>query len=124
MEDKTNGSMCCYADDGTLTVTDHDPNALTMKLTRKYNTISQFMVNNRLKLNDEKAHLLVMSTGQTQRQVVSARKVRIFTPSEVVSPSSCEKLLGGLIQDNLKWTEHVRDSSESLIRSISMSSPV
>ena len=21
MEDKTNGSMCCYADDGTLTVT-------------------------------------------------------------------------------------------------------
>ena len=71
LEDEENGSICCFADDSTLTVTDKDHNALTIKLTRKYNSVAQFMVDNRLKMNDDKTHLLVMCTDQTQGQSLS-----------------------------------------------------
>ena len=54
MGDEKNGSICCYADDTTLTCIDPDPASLTAKLTDKYKLIAQFMVNNRLKLNDDK----------------------------------------------------------------------
>ena len=62
ISDEENGSICCYADDTTFTTTDTDPVTLTTKLTDKYKVIAQFMVTIRLKLNDDKTHLLVMNT--------------------------------------------------------------
>ena len=48
------GNIFCYADDITLTTTNDKVAKLSAKLTEKYNAISDFMVDNRLKLNDEK----------------------------------------------------------------------
>ena len=64
--DTENGSICCYADDTSLTCTDSRPAALSIKLTERYKIIAEFMRNNRLKLNDDKTHLLVMDTGQSR----------------------------------------------------------
>ena len=52
------GSICCYADDTILSISDPDPNTLSANLTAKYQIISQFLLNNRLKLNGEKTQLL------------------------------------------------------------------
>ena len=118
MADDKNGSICCYADDTTFTSTDPDPATLSTKLTEKYELIAQFMVNNKLKLNDDKTHLLVMTTGQAKVRVMAANQVKIETPTEVIRPSRSEKLLGCWVHDDLKWAEHLRDNSENLIRSL------
>ena len=66
MSDEQNGSIICYADDTTFTCTDANPVTLSNMLTAKCKIIAQFMANNRLKLNDEKTHLLVMTTAQAR----------------------------------------------------------
>ena len=76
------------------------------------------MIDNRLKLNDDKTHLLVMSTGQGRIRSQSSNLVEIRTPSETIKPSGQEKLLGCWVQDDLKWSNHLRDNEDNLIRSL------
>ena len=80
--------------------------------------ISEFMINNRLKLNDDKSHLIVISTRQARIRTQSCNLVEIKTPSEIIKPSSHEKLLGCWVQDCLKWTVHIKDHKESLLRAL------
>ena len=63
MGDDEAGNIFCYADDTTLTCTESRPAALSNKLTVQYKIIAEYMRNNKLKLNDEKSHLLVMDNG-------------------------------------------------------------
>ena len=55
---KSCGSLTCYADDTSYSCSSKDPDILTEKLTAKYKVMSEFLVNNRLKLNDDKTHLI------------------------------------------------------------------
>ena len=102
IEDSDNGSICCYADDTTLSCTEYSPQALTNKLSEKYKIIAEFMRNNMLKLNDDKTHLLVMDTGQSKVRHAASRMVEIRTPSETIKPSKAEKLLGCWVSEDLK----------------------
>ena len=108
------GSVCCYADDTTFTSSDHDPAALSSKLTDKYKVIAQFMVNNRLKLNDDKTHLLVMATAQARGRLQASSQVRITTSNEIIRPTTSEKLLGCWVHQDLKWSEHLRDNKDNM----------
>ena len=65
------GGLCCFADDSTYSVSSADQDTLTRKLTARYTLLSEYMSNNRLKLNDDKTHLLVMTTQQKQRTLIS-----------------------------------------------------
>ena len=118
LKEDNNGSICCYADDTTFTVTDSDHAVLTTKLSEKYKSISDFMLDNRLKLNDDKSHLIVISTNQARIRTQSCNLVEIRTPTGVLKPSHHEKLLGCWVQENLKWSDHVRDHKESLARTL------
>ena len=102
VEDEENGAICCYADDTTLSMSHSDPATLSAMLSEKYKLIAQFMVDNRLKLNDDKTHLLVMATtAQTQAR---GAQVSISTPTETIRPTTSEQLLGCWIHEDLKWT--------------------
>ena len=116
--DPVDGSIICYADDTTLTCTDFHPAALSQKLSEKYKIIADYMRNNKLKLNDEKTHLLVMGTDQSKVRSQTSRLVEIRTPSETIRPSENEKLLGCWVSDNLKWSEHLQDNKENMIRAL------
>ena len=63
------GGMCCYADDSTYTVAGKTAEQLTEKLTHKYTVVADFLTDNKLKVNDDKTHFLVMSTRQKRRHV-------------------------------------------------------
>ena len=76
------------------------------------------MGNNRLKLNDDKTHLLIMTTKQKQRLVNI--NVKINTPTEEIKPIKPEKLLGIYIQDDLKWTDYILNNEKSLIRQLTL----
>ena len=60
------------------------------------------MVNNRLKLNDDKTHLMVMTTSQFRRRNPNLL-VANRTHTEIIEAT--EKLLGGW--EDLKWAEHL-----------------
>ena len=111
-------SACCYADDTTLSCSAKTSDELTLKLSLKYDKIATFMRDNKLKLNDEKLHLMVLDTCSSKMRYEESRKVRIRTPGVTIGPSKTEKLLGCWIHENLKWSEHLVDNSNSLLRQL------
>jgi hypothetical protein len=54
------GSLVNYVGDGTHSFASKDPLVLSRTLTSKYKTISNYMVSNRLVINADKTHLVVM----------------------------------------------------------------
>ena len=68
------GGLCCYADDSTYTVTAKDPEQLTETLSRKYSVMADFLTDNKLKVNDDKTHMLVMITRQKYCYSIFYRK--------------------------------------------------
>ena len=75
------------------------------------------MLNNRLKLNDNKTHLMVMCTSQYRRKN-PAIQVEIRTATEVITATQSEKLLGAVIHQNLKWTEHILNGDDALVKGL------
>ena len=116
------GSIGCYADDSTYTCSGKTAEALSVQLTNKYKVMSDFLVSNKLKLNDDKTHLMVMSTSQARAirrgGIKDSTKVEIRTPSEVVHPSEHEKLLGCVVHEDMKFGEHLMSIEDSLLRSL------
>ena len=74
------------------------------------------MENNRLKLNDDKTHLLIMTTNQKQRMMNI--NIQIKTATGNIEPKSSEKLLGIWIKNDLKWAEYLQNSENSLIKQL------
>ena len=78
--------------------------------------MSDFLINNQLKLNDDKTHLMVMTTSQKRKNLAQDDSVFMITPSEVIEKSESEKLLGAWIHEDMKWAEHILNNDESLVR--------
>ena len=112
------GSVCCFADDSTLSLSDKDPDKLTEKLTEKYALLSDYLNSNKLKLNNDKTHLILMTTAENRR-LKNYPSIRIDTDTESIETTESEKLLGGIIHQNLKWGEHIADNESSLLKSLS-----
>merc|ERR1719319_184451 len=58
------GDACCYADDTTFTKSNKDPTKLKQEIDEQYAKLSEYMDKNRLVLNKDKTHLLVMATSK------------------------------------------------------------
>ena len=111
------GGICCYADDSTYTTAGSDPAELSEKLSHKYSVIADFLTLNKLKVNDDKTHLLVMSTRQ-KRVHRDTSNVTINTPSATITPSEVERLLGAQVHQDMRWKEHLLDNKDSLVKSL------
>ena len=75
--------------------------------------LAEYMGNDKLKLNDDKTHLLIMTTKQKQRLV----NINIqITNTEEIKPIKSDKLLRIVIQDDLKWGDYIQNSVKSLIK--------
>ena len=110
------GGITVYADDSTYTVTDSDQNVLTEKLSQKFKLMSDYLTANRLKVNSDKTHLVVMCTDARRRK--HPITVNIVTDSEVIPATETERLLGAYINQGMKWTEYVRDNENSLLHGL------
>ena len=113
------GGLCCYADDSTYTVRGKDPVDLSEKLSKKYKVVADYLTDNKLKVNDDKTHLLVLTTRQKRRYVVT-NSVRIETPTASIKPSRVEQLLGAQVHQDLRWVNHILDSDASLLKALNM----
>ena len=107
------GGLCCYVDDSTYMFSSTDPATLSGKLSEQYKKLADYMGDNKLVINDDKTHLLVMGTAKysAKRELVS-----IDTGTVTVKPIETEKLLGINIHQSLKWKEHVLSGEKSMIK--------
>ena len=84
--------------------------------------MSDFLISNKLKLNDDKTHLMVMTTSQARAVrkggIKDSSNVEIRTPTKVVEPSVSEKLLGCWLHEDMKFKENIITSEESLLRAL------
>ena len=99
-----------YADDTTVNVAAPSNDELVLKLESMFKTVSDYMVSQGLKLNDDKSHLLHFKN--TKSRTETEREVVLGTTIGVIKPSEKEKFLGGIVQQDLKWTGHVINDKE------------
>ena len=109
------GGLCLYADDSTYTLSNCDVKQLKVDIDAKYKVIADYMNKNKLILNSDKTHLLVMAS-ERKHQIHDNFGLSLNTGTEVIEPQIEEKLLGALISNNLTWKTHIRDSKNSLIQ--------
>ena len=63
------GGVVCLADDSTYTVTAQDEHELSFKLSGKFQVMSEYLAENRLCINTDKTHMMVLCTEQKRRHI-------------------------------------------------------
>ena len=111
----TCGGTVCYVDDATYSVGHSDPAVLSSTLTQQYNKIADYMAANKLVINDDKTHLVVMATKKFAQK---RQEVEIQAGQHTITPSDSEKLLGCIISQDLKWRHHITGSDQSMIKQL------
>ena len=110
-------ALVVMQDDTTYSCTGSDLVELSDQLSSKYNVMPDFLISNRLKLNDDKTHLMVMSTSQSRTirrgTIKDSSLVAIRTPTEVIEPSESD--VGCWLHQDMKFAEHLQKSEKSLL---------
>ena len=109
------GGTVCYVDDSTYSLAQSDPDILSSGLSEQYRIISSYMSANKLVINDDKTHLLVLGT---KAMSVKRDRVTMQAGNHTIMPTQQEKLLGCIVSDNLKWRHHILDGDQSMIRQL------
>ena len=60
---------------------------------------------------------MVLTTSQYRKRNRNLQ-VEIRTPTKIIEPSCAEKLLGGWIHQDMKWSEHLLENKTSLVKSL------
>ena len=111
------GGISCFADDSSFSKSHKDNNILNKNIKQDYNKISEYMAANRLVLNSDKTHLLVMASS-TQHRLHGNYGVQLDTGAEIILPQDNERLLGCQVSSDFKWNAHINDSEFSMQRQI------
>ena len=114
---KSCGGICSFADDSTFTISRSDPTELDSLIDIKYQAIAEYMNANKLVLNSDKTHLLVMATPHQHYQNQNFG-ITLNTGAETIEPIYSEKLLGGHVTNDFKFNEHLKDSEKSAFKSL------
>ena len=101
----------------TYSQSDTNPAELKEKIDAQYRTISDYMACNKLVLNDDKTHLLVMAPKQLRKNHGNFG-ITLNTGNEIIEPSQHEKMLGCIISSDYTWNNHIRDDEFSMQRLI------
>ena len=111
------GGICSFADDSTLTISRSSPEELNEVVDQKYKEVERYMEANKLVLNSEKTHMLVMATPyqHTQHQNFD---ITLDTGTEIIEPTYSEKLLGAYITNDFKFNNHLKDNENSVFKTL------
>ena len=112
------GGLVCYADDSTFTVTADSEAELSIKMSNKFQTMSQYLTQNRLCINTDKTHIMVLCTEQRRRHI-DTTAVSLNTGSEVIFPTPEEFLLGVQVHQDLGFATIIFNGRSSVVSSLS-----
>ena len=104
-----NCNMDQYADDSTLTATGKSVIEINNSLEENCAVVSNWMEENKLKLNADKTHILTLGTAERLR--MPGNKVNVSMDGLVLEESKdhFEILLGCAIEPDLKWHKQVKE---------------
>ena len=111
------GGICSFVDDFNVTVSRSNPEELDQVIDVKYKEVERYMMANKLILNSDKTHLLIMATPY-QHKHHQDFGITLNTGAETIQPTYSEKLLGGFITNQFKFNEHLKDDVQSAFRSL------
>ena len=112
------GGLVCYADDSTYTVTAKSADELSVKLSTKFQEMSTYLRDNRLCINTDKTHMLVMCTQQKRNRNPNIQNVLLNTGAELISPTQTEWLLGVPVHQDLNFGGLLVSGKDSLVKSL------
>ena len=72
----------------------------------KYQNLTRYMDNNKLKLNSDKTHLMILTSDINHRNHDNYG-ITLNTGNEIILPQESEMLLGGIVSNDLKWKVHI-----------------
>ena len=75
------------------------------------------MDNNKLFLNSDKTHLLIMCSSKKHANNQDFN-ITLNTGSEIIKPSQEERLLGANVTNDFLWKSHLRDHKKSVISTL------
>ena len=114
-EDGDCGMLVGYVDDGAYSYAHSDPTILSSVLSSKYELLEDWMNCNKLVINPDKTHLMVMGT---RKSAVKRNEVNINVGASTIYPTETEKLLGGQLHQSLQWNHHIRDHESSMMKQL------
>ena len=107
------GDLVGYVDDGAYSISDKSPDVLSQVLTKKYKMLEKWMHANKLVINPDKTHLIVMGSRKHRNTRIG---VSVNASGHIITPT--EKLLGGQLHQSLTWNFHLRDHKGALINQL------
>ena len=111
------GGISCFADDSSFSLSGKDPAVLKEQIKSKYSEISDYMAANRLVLNSDKTHLLVMAS-RSQHRIHGNYGLELDTGNEIILPEDHQRLLGCEINSDFTWKEHLQENEFSMQRQL------
>ena len=111
------GTVCCFADNSSYSFSSQSAESISDQLATKYATISDYMGSHELKLNSDKTNLLLIRSDAARRASPDF-PVILNTGAEIIQPSKSEKILGATIAQNLKFTEHIQNGEDSMLKAL------
>ena len=109
------GGTVSYVDDSTFSFAHLDPEVMSSTLTCQYKVIAKYMAANKLVINDDKTHLLVLGTKKMDEKRM---RVNMRAGNHTIVISKQEKLLGCMVSTNLKWRNHILDGEQSMVKQL------
>ena len=94
-----------------------NPDQLSEDIEIKYKVIAEYMAKNKLILNSDKTHLLVMTSSKRHRTHQDFG-IYLNTGTDIIQPRFEERLLGANLSNDLRWNNHIRDTKASLINTL------
>ena len=111
------GGITCFADDSTYSVSARTEEELSRKMSDKFKVMESYLTDNRLCINPEKTHTILLCSKQKRRFIHTAA-VTLDTGTEVISPSPEEQLLGWTVHQDLGFGAALLTGRSSVISAI------
>ena len=103
--------LAYYADDTTLYDIGLDKDTVENNLQHSLNLLKMWCLENGMIINKDKTKLMFISSRQ-KRKCMKDNKLAIEYDNCDLQLTSCEKVLGVHIDDNLTWTNHFQHVSK------------
>ncbi len=110
-----NANCILFADDTTIYDTSNDINRLYVSINENLNSLADWFKANKLSLNINKTNYMLFGKSSIQNE--SAR-VSLCIGKDVIKQVKSTKFLGLIIDDQLKWSDHISHVKSKLTSSL------
>ena len=109
------GGICCFADDSSYSFSSKVAEVISGKITEKFRDVSNYKAFHELKFNSDKIHIMLLISNES-RQAKPNFSITLDTQEEIIQTSRQETLLGGIMCQNLMFSEHIQDNEASMLK--------